>query len=425
LVPAFQASRINLAETLKLSGARGVSGGALGSLRAMLVVAQIALSLVLVIGAGLLFRSLLSLMTVPLGFRTDALLVIYANAPARSLEDALRVVQVENELLERIRQLPGVASAAGAMGLPAGQYGSNGGYVLEGEGTMHQAPRDLPQADFTLSTPAYFSTLGIPLVRGRDFTEADRFGAAPVAIVSEALVRRSFPNVDPIGRRLQCGLDNESMQWMTIVGVVSDVRQDSPASNPSATLYMPLAQHPSRVTDVQFAVRTHVDPSSLIVPVKEIVGRMNPEVALKFTTMDAMVRDSAAAPRFRTALATSFAALALALALIGVYAVMSYVTVQRTGEFALRSALGAPAGAMVRLVLSDAARLAVIGVVGGVALAALASRAIATMLFGLERTDGLTYAIVIAGTLVAVVCAAGLPALRASRVDPLAALRND
>jgi putative ABC transport system permease protein len=351
--------------------------------------------------------------------------VMYAHAPAGSIDEAVRVVQFETELRQRIGQLPGVASAAGAMGLPAGQYGSNGGYVVDGEGTMQQPARDLPQADFTLSTPAYFSTLEIPLMRGRDFTAADRYGAEPVAIVSEALVRRSFPNVNPIGHRVQCGLDNESMQWMTIVGVVGDVRQDSPAAKPSATLYMPLAQHPSRITDFQVAVRTRVDPSSLIGPVKELVGGMNPEVAVKFTTMDAMVGESAATPRFRTVLATSFAALALALALMGVYAVMSYVTVQRTGEFALRAALGAPSGAILRLVLGDAARLAVIGIVAGAALAAAASRAIATMLFGLEATDVPTYAMVVAGVLLAVGFAAGLPALRASRVSPLGALRSE
>jgi ABC-type antimicrobial peptide transport system permease subunit len=212
---------------------------------------------------------------------------------------------------------------------------------------------------------------------------------------------------------------------MTIVGVVGNVRQDSPASEASAAMYMPLAQHPYRANEVQVAIRTQVDPRLLIAPVKQIVREMNPEVATKFTTMDSMVSDSVAAPRFRTTLAISFAALALLLAIMGVYAVMSYVTVQRTGEFAIRAALGASPGAILRLVLRGAARLAAIGVVAGAALAVAVSRVLANMLFGLKSTDTLTYALVFAVVLPAVLLAALLPALRASRVDPLAALRDE
>jgi putative ABC transport system permease protein len=425
LAPAFQASRVDLSDALKQAGARGVLGGQFGLLRGGLVVAQIALSFVLVIGAGLLFRSFLSLMSVQLGFRADAMLVMYAHSPARTLDDYLRVAQFENELFERIRRLPGVVSVAGAMGLPTGQYGSNGGYVLEGQGTMQHHPQELPQADFSLSSPGYFSTMGIPRIRGRDFTDADRFGSEPVVIISEALVRQSFPSQDPIGHRLQCGLDAESMKWMTIVGVVGNVRQDSPASAASAALYMPLAQHPYRANEVQVAIRTQVEPSSLIAPVKQIVTEMNSQVAMKFTTMDAMVADSVADPRFRTTLAISFATLALLLAIMGVYAVMSYVTVLRTGEFAIRAALGASRGAILHLVLRGAARLAAIGVIAGAALAVAVSRVLANMLFGLKSTDTLTYAAVFAVVVPAVLVAAVVPAVRASRVDPLVALRNE
>jgi putative ABC transport system permease protein len=290
---------------------------------------------------------------------------------------------------------------------------------------MAHHPQQLPQADFSLSSAGYFSTMGIPLVRGRDFTDADQYRSEPVVIISEALARQSFPNQDPIGRRLQCGLDEESMRWMTIVGIVGNVRQDSPASEASPAMYMPLAQHPYRANEVQVAIRAQVDPSSLIPLVQQIVREMNPEVAMKFTTMDAMVSDSVAAPRFRTTLAMSFAVLALLLAIMGVYAVMSYLTVQRTGEFAIRAALGAPPGAILQLVLRGAAKLAVIGVVAGIALALGTSRVLATMLFGLKSTDALTYATVFVVVVPAVLLAALLPALRASRVDPLAALRDE
>jgi predicted permease len=424
LAPAFQATRVDLADALKQGGARGVLGGRFGSLRSALVVAQIALSFVLVIGGGLLFRSFLALTSVQLGFRPEAMLVMYAHAPARTLDDYVRVTQFENELFQRIRQLPGVVSVAGAMGLPTGDYGSNGGYVLEGQGTMRQHAQELAQADFSLASPGYFSTMNIPRLRGRDFTDADRYGGEPVAIISEALARQSFPNEDPIGRRLQCGLDNESMQWMTIVGVVGNVRQDSPASPAAAALYMPLAQHPYRANEVQVAIRAEVEPSSLTAQVKHVVQEMNPDVATKFTTMDAMVARSVADSRFRTTLAMSFGVLALLLAIMGVYAVMSYVTVQRTGEFAIRSALGASRSAILQLVLGGAARLAGVGLIAGAALAIAASRVLSRMLFGLTTTDALTYAFVIALVSLAVLLSALLPALRASRVDPLVALRD-
>jgi len=188
---------------------------------------------------------------------------------------------------------------------------------------------------------------------------------------------------------------------------------------------MPLAQHPYRANEVQIAIRTQTEPSSVIEPVKQIVRGMNHDVAMKFTTMNAMVGESAAAPRFRTTLAMSFATLALLLAITGVYALMSYLTAQRTGEFAIRAALGASPGAILRLVLGGAARLATIGVVAGAGLALVVSRVLTNMLFGLTSTDSLTYAIVVVVVLPAVLLAAVLPAFRASRVDPLSALNAE
>jgi predicted permease len=394
-------------------------------LRSVLVVAQIALSFVLVISAGLLFRSFLSLLSAELGFRTESTLVMYAHAPAKTAADYARVVQFEEELFDRLRQLPGVVSVAGTMGLPTGDYGSNGGYVVEGQGSMTQnRPAKLPQAIFSLSGPGYFSTMGIPLVRGRDFTANDRDGGEPVVIISQALAKQSYPNSDPIGQRLQCGLDEATMRWMRIVGVVGDVRQDSPASDAGAAMYMPLAQHPFRANEVQVAIRTQLDPLALVKPVQDVVRSMNPEVATKFTTMQSMVHDSVAAPRFRTALALTFAVLALLLAAMGVYAVMSYVTVQRTGEFAVRAALGASPANILKLVLGGAGRLAAIGVAIGLALTLISSRVLESLLFELKPTDIPTYLIVCAVVVPAVLLAAFLPALRASRVDPLEALRE-
>jgi ABC-type antimicrobial peptide transport system permease subunit len=212
---------------------------------------------------------------------------------------------------------------------------------------------------------------------------------------------------------------------MTIVGVVSDVRQDSPASPLGPTLYMPLRQHPFYANQAEVVVRTSGNPNALVPQVQNTIHQMNPEVAAKFTTMTELVSDSVTAQRFRTALASSFAVLALLLALSGMYAVMSYVTARRTSEFGLRSALGAQPRNIVSLVLGGAARLAIIGVIAGLALSFVASRLLRAMLYGVQAADIRTYAVVVAIVLPVIVLAAALPAWRASQVDPMIALRNE
>ncbi len=308
------------------------------------------------------------------------------------------------------------------MGLPAGQYGSNGSYAVEGKHIFAPGQR-LPHADFSLSSPDYFVTLGIPLLRGRDFMSRDNYKAPFVAIISDALARETFPYEDPIGRRIQCGLD--SLEWMTIVGVVGDVRQDSPASPPAPTLYMPLKQHPYRANEIQVAMRTAIEPESLIGAVRQKVRGANPEIATKFTTMNAMVSDSIARPRFRLLLIGAFAVLALLLAMVGVYGVVSYVITQRTSEFGLRTALGAEPRDLVGLVLNRALRLGGIGLAFGMIMSLAAGRVMTSMLFGLKPADAITYLAVILAFTPVVILAAGVPAWRATRIDPLIALREE
>jgi len=215
------------------------------------------------------------------------------------------------------------------------------------------------------------------------------------------------------------------MKGMTIVGVVSDVRQDSPASQPGQALYVPLRQHPERADQVEVMVRTSADPDAMIPVVQKTIREMNPQVAIKFTTLRELVSDSVSAQRFRSALASSFAGLALLLSISGMYAVMSYVTTRRTSEFGLRSALGAQPGSIVGLVLGDAAKMAVMGVIGGTLFSLMAGRLLRAMLFGLKSTDLVTYLAVIMLVLPVIVLAAALPAWRSSRVDPMVALRNE
>jgi hypothetical protein len=227
------------------------------------------------------------------------------------------------------------------MGLPTGRYGSNGGYAVEGRQLGVEGEK-LPQAGFRLTSPAYFQTMEIPLFKGRDFSPQDQYDSPFVAIISSALARQSFANEDPIGKRIRCGLD--SPNWMTIVGVVGDVRQSSPAAAPEPELYMPLVQHPSYANEVQVVVRTAVDPRSLTDTLRLQVRRNHPEVAARFTTLDAMVSESIAEHRFRAMLAAIFAGLALILAMAGIYGVMSCMVAERTSELGLRMALGAAPG---------------------------------------------------------------------------------
>ena len=420
LSPAWQASRVDLQDALKQAG-RGTVSGSSARLRDALVIAQVALSFVLAIGAGLLFRSFLAMSSVDLGFRTQGMLMMYAHDPARTLEDHLKAGRFFAELPQQLRQLPGVSSAAAAMGVPTGQYGSNGSYVIDGQN--FDAPGTKPQAIFSLSGPGYFSTMGIPLLRGRDFNDGDTYDRLFVAVISESLARQSFPGTDPIGHTIECGLD--SPKWMTIVGVVADVRQESPASKPGPALYMPLQQHPYYANEVEVVMRTAVPPASLIDAVRAKVQGANSQIAMKFTTLEALVSDSVATPRLRTMLAGLFAGLALLLAMAGMYGVMSYATTQRIPEFGVRMALGAAPRDVVRLVLRRAAIMAGAGIAIGLALALFATRVISSMLFGLKTTDAVTYGGVLLAVMPILLLAASVPAWRAARVDPLQALRNE
>jgi putative ABC transport system permease protein len=429
LMPALRASRVAVADALNRGG-RGTLAGR-SAVRDGLVVAQVALSCLLAVHAVLFLRSFVRLTDEPLGFERGGVLVIYAHAPARAphsdrsgFDEYLRVGRFFDDVLARLRRVPNVIGAAAVMGLPTGQYDANGAFAIEGRHSFDGDPRVLPTAGFRLASPRYFATLGVPLVRGREFTDDDVHGRPNVAVVSQTLARQTFGGEDPIGHRIVCGIEKPA-KWMTIVGVVGDVRQASPASAPAPEVYMPLRQHPYLANEVQLIVRGRIAPESLVPPVRDIVRGMNPDVAMKFTTLEASVGNSIAAPRFRATLVSAFAAFALALALAGIYAAVSDVTAQRTAEFGLRMAVGARTPDVVGLVLAGAGRLTIVGVVVGVLLSRATSRIVAALLFGVTTTDLTTYVGVFLLAPPLVVAAALIPALRAARVDPLAALRAE
>ncbi len=421
LVPAWQASKVDLRERLVVGGTHGSIGATSNRVRNGLAVGEIALAVVLAVGGGVLFRSFIALSTTDLGYRTTNVMLVKANAPtADGIPAARKTVARYERLFPALASIPGVESVSATVGWPMGMYLANGSFAVEGRHTF--APgQDLPYANFRLASPGYFKTMGIPLKRGRDFTDRDGYHDPFVVIVSEALVREVFPNQDPLGHRIQCGYD--SMNYMTVVGVVGDIREN-PGTAPAGELFMPVAQHPLPATQVALVIRSAVPPSALVESVRDRIRKSDPEVATKFTGLAALAADSVSASRFRTWLVGTFAGLALLLAVAGVYGLLTYLTAQRTPELGVRMALGAGRGRVIGLVLSRAAMIAAAGLGVGVVLSLFSSRALTTMVFGLEAVDPLTYVVVPGVIFVITIAAAAVPAWRASRIDPLSVLRE-
>jgi putative ABC transport system permease protein len=423
LVPARQATKIDPMVALKEDSSRGLSGRHSFQLRKGLVVAEVAATFVLAVGAFLLVRTMLALQSTDLGFSKSGLLIVDADAPATDLQGSLAATRQFDAIFADLRTLPGVRSVGGVMGLPTGKYGSNGYYGVNGVSFMAGSGHgEGAQAIFSLASPDYFATIGIPLIRGRDFSAQDGYDAPFVAIVSESLANRSFPGQDPIGRTIQCGLD--SPKWMTIVGVVRDVRQDSPAESPGPALYMPLAQHPFMATQINIALRTEVAPASLIDSVNARIHRVDPSIATRFTTMDEMIGDSVQMQRFRGVLVGSFAGIGLLLAMLGVYGTVAYSVAQRTLEIGVRMTFGAERRSILKLVLGQVLLLVAIGVSIGLVASLIAGRWIASMLSGVSAADPISLGAAIGLLLLAAFVAALLPARRAARVEPMRALRG-
>jgi len=424
LIPAWHALRLDIQSALKQGGGRGIVAGGANKLRRVLVVAEIALAFVLALSAGLIFKSFLKLNEVDLGFRSGGVLVAYAAIPASGSNDSqLAAARWFTSISAKLAALPGVESASAAMGVPTGSYNSNGAFIIEGKHDWTSSRLgDLPQSRLRLAGSNYFQTLGISLRAGRDFSPRDTFEAPFVAVVSESLARQYFPKDDPIGKRVQCGLD--SLSWMTIIGVVTDVRSASPDTASGPELYMPYEQHPRYADELQIVVRAKGEPGVLVEPVRRLIRGERPDVALRFQTLDEMVSDSISLPRFRTVLLGVFSLMAVLLALAGVYGVMAYIVAQRESEFGVRLALGATGGDLARLTLIDALKLAAAGIAAGLGLSVLAQRSIAAFLFGVEPTDVTTWAIAVAALSAIAVLAAWLPARRAAALNPADILRN-
>ena len=400
MLPAMRASKVDPADALKCDASRGITRHGAGLMRDGLVVAEVAATFVLAVGAGLLLRTMMVLNARDMGYQTRQMLVVDADAPATREMESLRAVGMFDQLFAQLRGLPGVDRVAGVMGLPTGSYGSNGYY--ETKGGLPVDPDHPAWSNFTVASPGYFAAMGIPLKRGRDFGTEDTHESGMVAVISESMARQSFGEADPVGRQIKCGLDAD--KWMTVVGVVGDVRQESPADAPGPTLYMPM---------------------TLMHAVEERIAKTNPLIARRYTTMDALMDQSVATERFRAALISSFAGVGLVLAMLGVYGTIAYSVAQRRFEFGVRMAFGAERGAILRSVLGHAARLACVGIVMGTVLSVMLARLVTSMLVGVRPADPASLGMVSALMMMTAVCAALAPGWSATRVDPMMALRAE
>lgn len=420
LVPAFHASRVDLIDALKQGGAGAVLGGRSLRTRGVLVVSEIALAVVLLTGAGLLMKSLMALHYVELGFEPANALVMKATGNRSSQENNTYF----SELFARIAVLPGVV-AVGATSVPPGDMSNagTGSHFIDHLPAPSDRDRNGPFTVMTIVAPGTFAALGIPLKTGRDFNAGD-LGAQPlVAVVNEALARRSFGGENPIGRTIFCQFDRSDP--MTIVGVVGDVRQQNPAIEPAPECYMPYRQHQYNSNTLNVVIRTAGDPTALSGPVRRVAAEVSPEVPVSFTTLEAMVFDGVEVPRFRALIFGLFAALAVCLAMAGVYGVMAYAVEQRSREIGLRMALGADKASVLRLILGKSLVLAAIGLVLGLAGAAAATRLLETVLFQVRPIDLPVYLGVVALIGVVTLLAGYLPAWRAAVVNPVEVLKTD
>lgn len=422
LVPAVYASRIDLNDALKQSGTRVVTDGRSSRLRGAFVVAEIALSMVLLACAGLLIKSFVALTNVALGFQPEHVLLMATGLPVSGPEADAQARQFFQQLLSKISVLPGVSAAGATMG-PPGDVESAGSYWID------HVPQPLTEiagqdAVFSVVTPGTFAALGIPLKRGRVFDDRDSASAPFTVIVNETLVRRAFHGQDPMGRSLYAGFD--SLKPMKIVGIVGDVRQWGPAQKPDAEIYMPYAQHVMGAgSNLNVIVRTSVEPEALTNTLRRMLHELSPDAPVKFTTMRASLYEEEAAPRFRTLLLTIFAGLSLCLAIAGIYGVTAYAVSQRSHELGLRMAMGATPRSLRHLVLKQGLVLAAIGMILGFIGSLAGTRLLTSVLFEVRPADPTVY-VCVAFLLASVVLAASyFPAWRAARLDPLAVLRQE
>jgi len=425
LLPALRIARVPPVNALREAGARATAGRAGRRLRDALVVGEIALALVLVVGAGLMIRSLQSLHAIDLGFEPKGVLTARLWLPEASYETPEAVVAFYQALLPRLRGLPGVEAAGAVRLLPLGGTIGDWGVTVEGDARPEVT---MAKGDWQVVTDGAMEALGERLVRGRALSARDTTGSEQVALVNETMARTYWPGRDPIGRRFRMGRQ-EGRPWITVVGVVADERHNGITGIVKEKFYRPHSQfhnstgNPAR--GMTLLLRTAGDPLDLARPVREAVRAMDPTLPVAAVrTMDEVVASSMVTPRLTGRLLALFALLALTLAAIGIYGVLTYLVSERTHEIGIRLAVGAGRGQVLALVLGHAASLTAAGLGIGLAAAAALTRLMAGVIHGVTPLDPATFAAVPLLLAAVALGASVLPARRATRVDPIVALRD-
>lgn len=419
--PAVWLTRADPAGALRTAGGRGLVSAANGRLRAALVVAEMAVCLSLLVGAGLLARTLAMVGAQNPGFSERGTLTARVNVSGARLPDGNALRAFQAKVLDRVRALPGVISAGAVLSLPI-DPGVRGNLTFHIEGRVPAEPGE-QVAGYQAASDGYFETMGIPVLHGRGFTAADTAEAAPVSVVSQAFAERYFPGEDALGRRITWGdPDDRETSWSTIVGVVGSVRLDGLDAAPRIEAYQPMAQAPWPFMAV--VLRSSVRPESLVEPLRRAIVEVSPTQPVEqIQTMEQILRDSLARRRATMLLLWAFAGLALAMSAVGLYGVMSFAVAQRSRELGLRMALGADGGSIRAMVMREAAVLLAAGVAAGGVATLILGRLIEGFLFHVRPGDPLAFAAAGAVLTAAALVAAWVPAHRASRTDPMRALR--
>jgi putative ABC transport system permease protein len=423
LAPAFQAGKQNLVDRLKLGGR--LSGGITNAqvIRNTLIIGEIAFSLVLLAGTGLLLRSFIRLANVDKGFDADHVLTMHIAVSSNKYPDPKKEISYLNQIVQNTKNLPGVDSVGFVTNLPFSGDTLSGDFLIEG---VDFDPGNMTNASKQFVVGDYFRSMHMPLIKGRYLNESDTAESRPVVVVDQGFVRHYFPNQDPIGKHIDVGWGKRF--WSEIVGVVGDARELAITDSPIPTIYSPMAQKPDLLEFLAFnlAVRTKVDPASEAQAVSSQIHQLDgTQVISKIRTMDTLIDAKLASRRNPMWLFGTFSVIALFLAAIGIYGVLSYYVLQRSSEIGTRMALGAQRSDILKLILGHAFKLVVAGLVVGLAVSFMVARTLTSLLFGVQPTDLPTFfgVSVLLGTLALIAC--GVPALRATRVDPLVVLRND
>ncbi|HUQ81711.1 MAG TPA: ABC transporter permease [Gemmatimonadaceae bacterium] len=418
IVPAMRSSRVDLARALNEGGRRAIGDRRSRRARSALVVAQVALAMVLLVAAGLLTRSVARLLAVNPGFDVSGLLTAGVRPPARDFPSEAARRQAYTAMIERAATLPGVTGVSASSLVPFSELEDFFGVTIEGRPVVKDGQN--PEARFYVVVPGYFETLRVPVRQGRSLTRGDDERAPKVAVINRRFAELYFANANPIGRRVMSG----SEEYRTIVGVVENVSYSGLDATPKAEMFVPYTQQ--NADDMTLILRTAGDPSALAAPLRTAVREAARGVPLaEIATMDALVAASVAQRRLSMTLLGTFAVLALLLASVGIYGVLSYAVAERSREIGIRRALGAQDGQVVGMVVGEGMRLAVVGVVAGVVGALLATRLLRGLLYGVGATDPATFVVVTVLVAGVAFAASYLPARRAARVDPTEALRAE